>query len=308
MINETNVLDAVNYKNGQKNNWRRTMWNVVAKEITDRKTALILYLPGAADLDRSEAIRRGFKPANMIAVERDAEVAEELRNKGVTTIRGKLNAILENWPERHPVDVVIADFQCGFNNDTSRTIEILMTSPAFDGAVVVINMQRGRDVPMHEEAVGGILLANGADLYAEGELNTTLTTIRGTNRILSANSWVQQFLIKDIEALQTKGREQFLTMGHLTGGIPKEYGECTDVKLYSPEDSELLFNLERCTMLPSYRSSKTVFDSAVWHVKSFLPRYPLPVLNEKQRRKMRWKIAAALAIRTQRLQGKLRRT
>lgn len=84
------MIDAVEYKNGPKNQWRRTLWNAIADATPDRRNELVLYLPGSKDLDRPEAVRRGFLPANMIAVERSPAVASELRQRGVTVIQSDL--------------------------------------------------------------------------------------------------------------------------------------------------------------------------------------------------------------------------
>jgi hypothetical protein len=136
---------AKDYKFGTKGNWRRTVHN----QITDRlychpRDAVALYLAGAQDLDRQEFLRRGFKPDNLIAIERDASATDELRCAGTLTIRGEFQSIVGAWRSQR-VSVVFGDFCCGIEPWLPDLLRSMILNPSFDGAVIVFNFLRGRD-------------------------------------------------------------------------------------------------------------------------------------------------------------------
>lgn len=140
-------MDAVNYKNGQKNTWRRQVWNRVSEVIDSRKSAIILYLPGEMDLDVFIAQRHGFHRNNMIAVESNREVVKKLRENKRTVIHGDLLSVMANWPATKPVSLVLADLQCGFTESAMAIFSIWRGLQAFTGSVLMMNMQRGRERP-----------------------------------------------------------------------------------------------------------------------------------------------------------------
>lgn len=134
------------YKFGNKNNWRRWVWNrIVERLAVPPAEAVVLYLAGQQDLDREIAIQRGFKGHNLIAVERDELVAAQLRKKGVLTIQGEFGDVLQFWPLGHEIHVVFGDF-C---SDMTLKLWTAITLTAFlaytKNAVLAFNFQRGRD-------------------------------------------------------------------------------------------------------------------------------------------------------------------
>lgn len=141
----TEILDAVEYKNGAKNNWRSQVWNAIRRHTKAPKDATVIYLPGSRDLDRVAALRRGFDGRNLIAVEDDAAVVETLREAGVNVIRGKLSGLLEAWPQDWRVDFVLADLTCGIEEEVFRICRAWVNSRAFVDSGLVVNLQRGRD-------------------------------------------------------------------------------------------------------------------------------------------------------------------
>lgn len=144
----TTVLDAVNYANGQKNNWRRTCWNKISEYLTvPTKDAVVLYLPGSTNLDEAVAIKKGFQRHNLIAVERDRSVCRFLRNKlKVNVIEGNLEDVLYAWPKSAPkVDVIVADFQCGMTKGVSETLHAYILNSKIQHSVLCLNAMRGRD-------------------------------------------------------------------------------------------------------------------------------------------------------------------
>lgn len=138
------MLGIENYKFGQKNNWRRSVWNELARRTQDRRNARILYLAGPQDLDAIVAAQKGFSAGNMIAVEGNEQRAAQLRIQGRNTICANIADVLFSWPKRHDVHVINADFCAGLTIDAIDIVDA-MSFPALSQSVAVINMQRGRD-------------------------------------------------------------------------------------------------------------------------------------------------------------------
>lgn len=139
-------LDPVNYNNGPKNNWRRTAWNLVHEYTADRRNALVLYLPGATNLDRALAERHGFRPANLIAIERDRQIAEVIRDRHrQSVIEGDLTNVMRSWPHNHRVSVVIADMMCCLTHPVELILLYHLAHEAFRGCTLVLNVMRGRE-------------------------------------------------------------------------------------------------------------------------------------------------------------------
>jgi hypothetical protein len=73
----------MNYKFGTKANWRRWQWNrIVERLAVPVRDAVVVYLAGPEDLDRPVALSKGFRPDNLIAVDRDGDVVKQLRMNG----------------------------------------------------------------------------------------------------------------------------------------------------------------------------------------------------------------------------------
>ena len=79
-------MNQINYKNGRKNNWRRTVFNQVSARVSARD-AIVVYLPGPQDLDRQVLCEKGFSPNNLIAVDKDRNVVASLRSKNKVAIK-----------------------------------------------------------------------------------------------------------------------------------------------------------------------------------------------------------------------------
>jgi hypothetical protein len=281
-------MDAVTYKNGQKNNWRRAAWNAIANATENPADALVLYLPGSTDLDRPEALRRGFKPANLIAVERNEAVTAKLRASGVTVIVGDLNDVLASWPVSVPIGAVLADFQCGVTKTVEKFMRLWSFHPATKNAGAVVNVMRGRDPENNWRAALTYEAAEDAmgDSYLDSHVNMFLQSgVLDMGSYLSAKRCHFSFAKSRAPALLS------LVRGRLT--------------LCKPEDAllEPLSKFAAARILPSYRSTprSPVFDSVFLRVNS--PREPYTVI-QPEKTGMR-QIAAALAVRTRRLRGEL---
>lgn len=136
--------DHYDYKFGPKNQWRRSIWNQIVDRLEVKpKDAIVLYLAGQSDLDRQVAKSKNFRDDNLIAIERNAKVAKQLRRDGKLTILGELDDICEMMPRR--VDVVFADLCSGLSSSVIKLLTVVGTGLAFENCVLAINLMRGRD-------------------------------------------------------------------------------------------------------------------------------------------------------------------
>lgn len=134
------------YKYGQKNQWRRWMWNRVAERTKDRREKKVLYLAGPDAYDIGAASLRGFDTRNMIAVEREQNALRSLRAAGLLAIDGELCDVMEAWPQECSVGVVVADFCCGMEaNIVNRIARQSAHFWPFVDATFCFNFLRGRD-------------------------------------------------------------------------------------------------------------------------------------------------------------------
>lgn len=142
----TEQLDAIDYRNGTKNNWRRRAWNIVADSVRERGDAVVLYLPGSANLDLKVALDHGFKQRNMICIERDKAVARHLRRQyRQTVIDERLTDVMLAWPDSTPVSVIVADMVCGLEREALGLLSPWLGGVSFAGSTLVLNVMRGRE-------------------------------------------------------------------------------------------------------------------------------------------------------------------
>jgi hypothetical protein len=138
--------DVVDYDYGNKRQWRRWLWNQVAKRTKPEKSAPVLFLAGEGALDIKFAERNGFAARNMIAVDHDADVVARLRRNRVLAIHGDLRDVLKVWPEDFQVAAVIADFCCGLERRMLIDIApVVWFHKAFRQTTFAFNFLRGRD-------------------------------------------------------------------------------------------------------------------------------------------------------------------
>lgn len=141
------------YAYENKRQWRREVWDAVAKRVSNPSTARVVYLAGPENFDAWEALKRGFKSQNMIAVERDSEAAKVLRkNIDQPVVGGDFWDVVMALAITEKVDVVIADFISGLTDSILFKGAAAMTMPNLQGAVVAMNLQRGRENPKHKHA------------------------------------------------------------------------------------------------------------------------------------------------------------
>lgn len=116
--------------------------------------AVVLYLAGKDDLDRREALRRGFKTWNLIAVDSDRDVVEKIRSQGGLAIHGDIFEILMSWKPEPKIDAVVIDLCCGCSDFIQHWFrrnwrEGLVGE--YGKIVVSINMLRGRETKYSRE-------------------------------------------------------------------------------------------------------------------------------------------------------------
>lgn len=324
-------MDAINYQNGQKNHWRRVAWNVISKRVSDPKNSIVVYLPGSTDLDRAEAIRRGFMPANLIAVERDPRVAESLRRKGVTVVVGELTKVLCSWPTHTPINVVIADFQCGISSVVEDYMQAWNFHPALSRACTVVNVQRGRDplASRYLEASAGLYERSIHQLdvsryvtarfgkHSSGKNRGEIVAFMGMERIAR----VQKDRFSEAKRIQTRvdnlkvvleGEIAKLAQGFCPAITPQEMQrQVAFIKL--ARDNFKSADTPTIVPLPSYKSTKKspVFDSvfldAIDETYRRLPDMVAPIMGSLfPENPHKRDVSAALALRTRRLRGELR--
>ncbi len=134
------------YKFGNKNQWRRTIWNRITERLTVRPSeAIVLYLAGPDNLDRDEMLRRGFAARNIIAIDRNARIVSSLRGSGQLAINADFVSVMQAWNYARDVHVVFGDFCCGLEQSRVASIIDTVFTPPFASSVCAFNFMRGRD-------------------------------------------------------------------------------------------------------------------------------------------------------------------
>lgn len=263
------------YRFGNKNNWRRTVWNEIARRVEDKKEAVVLYLAAGQDLDRKVATSKGFRSNNLIAVDSDKGVVKSLRKRGRLAIEGGLSDVLAAWPRSRSIDVVFADYCCGLVAEVYNLTEIALLAGAIkpDG-VLLVNMQRGRETG-EANRVNKMLTWEGQGLLHRGEK----LSLYAIERV----AW---------DAAQGRGYKS-------SEAIPDDLWD----HLARASENHLM------PAIASYKSG-VVMDSVVVtmpRLKAYKERPTLPsrLDNDPRIRKIRRRISATLAVRTMRENGTL---
>lgn len=135
----------MNYKFGNKNNWRRWAWNRISERTENPREACVLYLPGPQNNDEDIALAAGFRAANLIGVERDKKCATTLRESGTPTAIGDIFDVGVTWPTTRPIGVFFADLFRGISPELVISLVQMMALPQFSTCVFAFNLKRGRD-------------------------------------------------------------------------------------------------------------------------------------------------------------------
>jgi|GEM_PF-6290577 len=145
--------DSFDYAYGQKKVWRKWCWNRVCEKLgPHRKDKTVLYLAGSGDYDRREALQRGFKNNNLIAIDLSNKNISHVRRSGGLGVQEDLYNVLMVWPHDWRIDVLIADFCQGLSDCSAQLIHGIFNCPAIDNKTILwINMMRGRDAKSNED-------------------------------------------------------------------------------------------------------------------------------------------------------------
>ena len=148
MSEETGSASSI-YAYDAKRQWRSGLWKKISARTVNPRDARVVYLAGPNNFDAWEAEKNGFRRANMIAVERDEEVARHLRASGVRTVKGKFWEVALAIASEERIDVLLGDFVSGITDSLLSDGSIVLALPTTLGAVVALNLQRGRENPHH---------------------------------------------------------------------------------------------------------------------------------------------------------------
>jgi hypothetical protein len=309
-------MDAVAYKNGPKNQWRRTVWNLIG---VYRKPGPILYLPGSTDLDRAEAIKRGIPPANLIAVERDEDVAKHLREMGVTTINAGLLDVIESWPTDVPLAALVADLQCGLDPWVEVLAGVCARHPALTNTTLVVNLQRGRDklgadwcpegIEKHNdrpatEYTGGVKAPSAKSRGFGFYLHLRADRQDVTDRFKKLCAEVQ-VTVDSLRLCNDECTHRLKESGAVSSNFRREH----DLVRVNADAAH-------CAMVEFHRQSEVVYFPSPYQSTPKSPYFDscvVPMVGCYETRLANWKkvgslgpqIAAALAIRTRKLRGEL---
>jgi len=251
------------YKFGQKNNWRRRVWNHIRDNAKSPRLCVGLYLPAEEDLDYAVAVSKGFDPRNLIAVDRDASVVHSLRSKGRLVIYGELLDILRSWPvHRVPLGFIHCDLFSNYSPSAVSIAHAAMESLCLSGGgTLVINLLRGRE----NSCAGQILKRLGAENGEAVHRAIPITTAMGA-------AWAG------------------VTVSNL-------FQEGTQIwKSQASAADRVVDILQRRRLMFSYKSNGQVFDSAVFNLPPVQGQRRRATDETRQ-------IAAILAHRTMRLRA-----
>ncbi len=267
------------YRNGIKNNWRRSVWNEALRRTNGtEKHFPVLYMPGSEDLDRPVAEAKGVPRQNLIAVDRDRQNVHRLRSHGLPAIRGDVFEALWAWPSSVRLSAVFIDLCCGLVGKVARDRNVFWLHPSVSGAVIVMNFLRGRDAWSSSHFHGLEHVAHAVQPGLSGKHRGFI--------------WL------------------FLSSINLIGDESRRHSE-EDVLISDPaytESASLVINSIYAPTFFSYRSGPQIFDSVVFQsrVPSQLEgRFKAEDMQEGLERipAMRRRVAAALAIRTGRIRS-----
>lgn len=286
---------SISYISGAKNHWRRWVWNRLSERSdVPAKERVVLFLASPELRDVEEALRRGYRRSNLIAIESDRERCIELRAKRITTLNLPAGKVLQQWPPYIPVDAVLLDLCGGVDGEVNRCLCGLMRSP-FARTAVAINVQRGRDRvgEMREEMVAAAsslkeqMLANGSSSDAVALINS----VRDSYGTTSRGFWIKH-LRRELE-------KRLLTLALI------HFGYDSPARQASVDVERLSFQRESSIAELSYRHRRVVMDTLCF--KNSIHGTLADFLDGsiEADTPVRRRIAAALAVSTMRREGRL---
>lgn len=300
-MNKKSMSDGASkdYDNPQKNMWVRSFWNQVLRKTKGREQSeVVLYLAGPDDFDRHVAIQRGVPSQNLIAIDRNRNNIQSVRESGNAGICADVMDVLTTWPRSTPVCAIVLDFCQGFQRlgELRRMMEVQMSNPALSRAVIAINMQRGRD---HESNTERSVISGFVEKWRSGVNND------GSPQSKSAQKFCD--LIRDHSPIH---RGLIFAIWYWAESV-KRLSACSMWRSLPPGSEFVLFTEQfRPRMLTYKTPTGLVFDSVViYPCSEFLALDPTDASNRQIRtkiksrgkRKVALSTAATLAVRTRRM-------
>jgi hypothetical protein len=294
------MLDEVDYKNGQKNNWRQSLWNAVIDRLyVPPRDALVLYLAGESDHDRATAVRKGFKPANLIAVDRSFEKIRILRRKGVTAIQGDIFEVAA--ASSKPIHFLHVDLCRDLSEDDAGRIAYMIREPVFSQCVFAFNFQRGRRrfaAQARERMTHALNLRDPSSETHRGQL---LRWELFHLECLAQAGGLSVFLDHGIAAMSCRFRKAIEE-----GATPEALIAAAGGEVAIRESALANFDAMQFLMRSYYsHAGRCYFDTAIFRSGAHVRVSGRDNQTDPFREKYRRQIAAAMAIRTRRLRGEL---
>ena len=206
------------------------MWNRIAERIdVPPRDAIVMYMPGAEDLDLEVAKRHGFREQNMIGVERDKAVLANLRARNRLCVHGDFCEVVCAFNAAGRIDAVLGDLTCGLEPRVENSIETMQQLPHLERAVFMFNFMRGRDARSSS---------------GRQAIDNTVKRFGGDERLL-------------------KNRAFHLLFGLSVRLLEARLSSDRVIKDFETEKWERYWSALNHDGM-SYRSGDLVFDSAVW--------------------------------------------
>ncbi|PIQ79073.1 hypothetical protein COV81_03255 [Candidatus Peregrinibacteria bacterium CG11_big_fil_rev_8_21_14_0_20_41_10] len=177
------------YSNPVKKAWRQRKSEYIfgKTEKMARANLRVLCLAGKDCLDIPDYLSAGFKPKNIITVEKDRLIRNQWEDRtkelGIHGVFGDLLKLIEakNPPFDRPFDVVDLDFTCPMNADVHNILQLL---PVGNSQVVtIVNVMAKRDPRLSKE------------LHSEAKTHRDLyrSAFSDTNADFDYATWVESF-------------------------------------------------------------------------------------------------------------------
>jgi len=302
------IMKIDGYKFGNKNNWRRWVWNRISERYRKPKSeAIIVYLAGTEDLDRKIALEHGFKPYNMIAVDRDINVVEALRTKGALAIQGDLFEVLKGFSGTQcRINILIADICCGVSDDIYNFAKYMVE----DETANIFDFETGIDTESdffdeNDESLESFNKLTEIAFKDEKYPVIMFNLMRGRDKGI---------ILDEFKQANIKHRGELLI--ETMCKIRKQAAEVIFNRVAKNENRELneleksyISNMHACCLeetSPDYTSYKSCYGNIVMDSVVFNAIPPDILLCEKVSNEMTKKVSATLAIRTMKMNGQLK--
>ena len=295
-----------------KHRWRQRQWAEIRRRVVAQGKrpgdCVVLYLAGKEDCDRTEARKNGFSSHNLIAVDTCEENIRRIRQAGGVGICADLRGVLAAWRGVPWVDVVVADFCCGLTPMAGGFLDVIARcSGRFSDTdtVVAANFKRGQDpqaVEVRKYAAGlfeqvryDLVVGKGYTLL---QVDGALRALRKQGQRIREGKGLARLLATFVEwNPDEKHRAKLFHLAlarNLAVMCAETQGTCFAFweEFYSRSRPEY----------DSYRDTTTM-DSVVFT----LGNYFTCDVQVKGIEEVQHKVAAAKAIRTQRMNGTLKK-